>query len=78
MKVCTVTITPTTSASSLLNSNILFYFIHFWSVTLVNTIKTTSFTPSSVIKLQNILLAKVKFYINIKQEIKLYFSIFYV
>jgi hypothetical protein len=26
-------------------------FIHFWSVTLVNTIKTTSFTPPSVIKL---------------------------
>jgi hypothetical protein len=25
-------------------------FIHFWSVTLVNTIKTTSFTPPSVIK----------------------------
>jgi hypothetical protein len=28
-----------------------FHFIHFWSVTLVNTIKTTSFTPPSVIKL---------------------------
>jgi hypothetical protein len=28
-----------------------FDFIHFWSVTLVNTIKTTSFTPPSVIKL---------------------------
>jgi hypothetical protein len=26
-------------------------FIHFWSVTLVSTIKTTSFTPPSVIKL---------------------------
>jgi hypothetical protein len=29
----------------------VFNFIHFWSVTLVNTIKTTSFTPPSVIKL---------------------------
>jgi hypothetical protein len=29
----------------------MFDFIHFWSVTLVNTIKTTSFTPPSVIKL---------------------------
>jgi hypothetical protein len=28
-----------------------FDFIHFWSVTLVNTIKTTSFTLPSVIKL---------------------------
>jgi hypothetical protein len=28
-----------------------FNFIHFWSVTLVNTIKTTSFTPPNVIKL---------------------------
>jgi hypothetical protein len=28
-----------------------FNFIHFWSVTLVNTIKTTSFTAPSVIKL---------------------------
>jgi hypothetical protein len=28
-----------------------FDFIHFWSVTLVNTIKATSFTPPSVIKL---------------------------
>jgi hypothetical protein len=28
-----------------------FNIIHFWYVTLVNTIKTTSFTPSSVIKL---------------------------
>jgi hypothetical protein len=28
-----------------------FDFIHFWSVTLVSTIKTTSFTPPSVIKL---------------------------
>jgi hypothetical protein len=31
--------------------NFVFYFIHFWSVTLVNTIKTTSFTPPSVTKL---------------------------
>jgi hypothetical protein len=28
----------------------VFDFIRFWSVTLVNTIKTTSFTPPSVIK----------------------------
>jgi hypothetical protein len=28
-----------------------FDFIHFWSVTVVSTIKTTSFTPPSVIKL---------------------------
>jgi hypothetical protein len=28
-----------------------FDFIHFWSVTLVNTIKIASFTPPSVIKL---------------------------
>jgi hypothetical protein len=28
-----------------------FDFIHFWSVTLVNTIKTTSFIPPSVINL---------------------------
>jgi hypothetical protein len=30
---------------------ISFDFIHFWSITLVNTFKTTSFTPPSVIKL---------------------------
>jgi hypothetical protein len=29
---------------------IQFDFIHFWSVTLVNTIKTASFTPPRVIK----------------------------
>jgi hypothetical protein len=36
------------------NTNNLFLksdFIHFWSVTLVNIIKTTSFTPPSVINL---------------------------
>jgi hypothetical protein len=33
------------------NCNGVFDFIHFWSVTLVNTIKTTSFIPPSVIKL---------------------------
>jgi hypothetical protein len=36
------------------SSNLHYYkfdFIHFWSVTLVNTIKTTSFIPPSVIKL---------------------------
>jgi hypothetical protein len=36
--------------------HVFFDFIHFWSVTLVNTIKTTSFTPPSVIKL-NLLFA---------------------
>jgi hypothetical protein len=35
----------------LVHTLIEFDFIHFWSVTLVSTIKTTSFTPSSVIKL---------------------------
>jgi hypothetical protein len=40
-----------TGSKSLLKFTIVFDFIHFWSVILVNNIKTTSFTPPSVIKL---------------------------
>jgi hypothetical protein len=36
---------------SVILSKKVYDFIHFWSATLLNTIRTTSFTPPSVIKL---------------------------
>jgi hypothetical protein len=44
-------------------NEVLFDFIHFWSVTLVNTIKTTSFTPPSVIKLYLLFVYVIKLYL---------------
>jgi hypothetical protein len=45
-----------------------FNFIHFWSITLVNTIKTTSFTPPSVIKLHLLFAHAIKCFVFLVSE----------